>query len=294
VAFRRKTFARTASKRRGLETRAHANRAFKRVTRQWWLAFNIKCQVIQTDPGADCPNGGKIILVSQSLLQGASGAALGSNFPDALRIKRIEGNLYFKPINSEIQPTVPQVSCLAGVTDQSNHNVYFRMGLRKAQGPQSQAGVPDALNPLDNGATPFEISDYADGRWMKLWEHLWGSSGSVGAGFNNDFNCCSVQDGYTVPPVVEGSQVTYDVPPVICEPCGDVESPAVNGSCIFTANVHSWWHCRLRYGRTIVLKENDDLSLYYGWERLRDVTDGARLLQPALKIFGGCRLLLES
>jgi len=292
VAVRRRTFSRPRSKTR-LETRAHANRVFKKVTRQWMLSLNIKCQVVQSDPGPDCPNGGKLDIFAQQLLQGATGTGLGSNFADAVRIRRIEGNLYFKPVNSEVDPNGP-TNCGALVNDQANHNVYMRMGLRKAQGPQSQAGVPDALNPLNNGATPFEISDYADGRWMKLWEHLWGASGSFGEQLGNTFSCCSVQDGYTVPPTAEGSQSTYNVPPIVCEPCGDVENPAVNSSCIFTANVHRWWHCRIHYGRTIVLKENDDLGLYFGWERLRDVSDGARLAQPPMKFFGGIRLLLES
>lgn len=295
MAFSRKPFRRSRSVRK-LETRAHANRAYKRVVRQWELSFNIHCQIVQQDPGADCPNGGQIILMSNAQLQGNAAAAAAGlyGFNDAVRIRRISGNLYFRPENSLVAPTVPNVGCGDLVGDQANHQVYMRMGLSKSRGPQSQAGVPDALNPLNNGATPAEIGDYQDGRWMKMWEHFWGASGSVGFGLANNFNCCSVQDGYIVPPTASGSQPTYNVPPIVCEPCGDIESPAVDQSCQFVANTHRWWHCPIRYGRPIVLKESDHLTLYFGWERLRDVADAARLVQPPMKFFGGCRLLLES
>lgn len=295
MASRRRTFGRTGSRK--LETRAHANRVFKKVTRQWWLSFNIKCQVVQAEPGATCPNGGKINVLAQQLLQGPAVASLGANFPDAVRIRRMEGNLYFRPENSVVNVT-DNTNCIGLTNDQANHNVYMRMGLRKAQGPQSQAGVPDALNPLDNGPDPFQLSDYVDGRWMKLWEHVWGASGSFGFGTSNNFSCCSSQAGYTVPgwtmATGSGSQAAFDVPPIVCQPCGDIETPAVDNNCTFVANTHRWWHCPIRYGRPIVLKENDDLALYFGWERLQDTTDVARLTQPPMKFFGGLRLLMES
>jgi len=297
----RRTFARSASsrtRRAKLETRAHASRAYKHVTRQWMVSFNIKCQLVKADPGADCPNGSKILVLAQQLLQGPAVAALGANFPDAVRIRRIEGNLYCKPENSTVAVSGAGTGCYNLVNDMANHNVYLRMGLRKAQGAQVGAGIPQALNPLNNGPDPFQLSDYSDGRWMKLWEHVWGSRGSVGSTLSNDFSCCSTQAGYTVtvPPEASGSQPGYEytVPPIVCEPCGDVENPAVNNACNFVANTHDWWHCRVRHGRTIVLKENDDLGLYFGWERLMDVADPARLVQPAMKFFGGLRLLIES
>jgi len=292
MAARRRTFGRSAFKRRGLETRAHAARVYKRVTRQWQIAFNIKCSIVGAFPGAECPNGTRIIVLSQGQLQGSSAAALGANLSDAVRIKRLEGHLYFSPENSDAGTTV---GCTGLVADQSNSIVYMRMGLKKQQAPQSQAGVPDALNPLDNGATPYEISDYADGRWMKMWEHVWAPGGTMGfQALPGKDGCCSVREEYVVPPTAEGTQVTYTVPAIECLRCDGGEPPPDEPHCTFTAEVHRWWHCPIRYGRPIVMKESDDLSLYVGWERLIAFSGGPRQTQPAMKFFGGLRMLLES
>jgi len=287
MAFRRKVRRRSTG--RSLETRSHANRAFKKVTRQWQFSLNVKCQVLDLDPLADCPNGGVIQLLNNFTLQGAG--VPGANFPDAVRIKRIEGNLYFRPTNPVDNF---DITCSGQVGDQANSNVYMRMGLKKSEGPQGLGGVSPAYNPLANGATPYDVSDYADGRWLKLWEHLWGSSGTVESHLFPDpaSACCSTQAGYTVPPTASGSQVTYDVPPIVCSPC-DGESDAVQ-LCAFTAQVHRWHKFRIHYGRTIVVKENDNLNLWIGWERIRDDVNPTRLEQPTLKFFGGVRMLLES
>lgn len=285
-----RTFARRATKK--LETRAHANRVFKKVTRQWSLSLNIKCQLVEAAQGDDCPNGGKIILMTQAEMQGASGAALGSNIPDAVRIKRIEGNLYFRPTFIPPDGTGTQ-ACYVNVFN-NQRTTYMRIGLRKLPTGQVQSGIPDAINPLNNGATPFELSDYADGRWMWLREHHWEPGIKLGGTAANGFNCCSEQAGYVVPPTVTGSNAGWVVPPIVCIPCGDVEDPALNLGCNFEVDAPKWWRVPIRYGRTIVMKESDDLSLYFGWERMREITDAARFTQSPMQFFGGVRLLLES
>lgn len=292
---RTRTYGRKASSRK-LETRAHASRTYKHVVRQWELALNIKCQIVHATPGESCPNGGKIVLVSNAELQGAAAYGANANFPDAMRIKRIEGNLYFRP--TPITATdLGVLACYIAAVENLRTN-YMRLGLRKAQGPQSQAGVPDALNPLNNGATPSELSDYVDGRWMKLWEHVWDPAAHQAAHSNNNFSCCSVQDGYTLPNWTladgDGTWAGVTVPPIVCQPCGDVEDPATNLECGLDIQLPRWWHVPIRYGRPIVLKENDDLSLYFGWERLMQFDDTVRAVQPNMEFFGGIRMLLES
>lgn len=292
MAFRRKTVARR--KTRGFETRAHANRAFKRVTRQWELSFNIKCQIVSASKGPDCPNGGVIKVMTNAQLHGSAAFPANANFPDAVRIRRLEGNLYFRPtqILNDVAPTgQPVEDCFNSIAEQYR-TTYMRAGLRKLPGPESQAGVPDALNPLNNGATAEEISDYADGRWSKMWEHVWDARPFGLATLGNNFNCCSTQAGYNV--VIASGEADYAVPPIVCQPCGDVENPAVDLGCQTGVNLPSWWHMRVRYGRTIVMKEADDLSIYFGWERMRETTDAARLAQPDMEFFGGLRMLLES
>lgn len=291
---RTRTYGRKATKT--FETKAHAARVYKKVVRQWELALNIKCQIVHATPGSECPNGGKIVLVSNAELQGAAAYGANANFPDAMRIKRLEGNLYFRP--DYTPPGFTGVQDCYATNAANQYTSYMRMGLRKAQGPQSQAGVPDALNPLNNGATPSEVSDYVDGRWMKLWEHVWDPAARVGGTASNDFSCCSVQAGYTLPSwtttLGTGAWAGVQVPPIVCEPCGDPEDPATNLACTFEYQIPRWWHCRVRHGRPIVLKENDDLSLYFGWEKLMQVTDNVRPTQPNMEFFGGIRMLLES
>jgi hypothetical protein len=277
-----------------VETRAHASRVYKKVTRQWWLSFNVKCQVVESTPGLDCPNGAVIYLMAPGLLQGAAVAALGGNFPDAVRIRRIEGNVYFKPSNSLLAVGGGGTDCFDAVVAQANHNVFMRMGLKKVDAPQGTSGVAPAWNPLNNGATPFELSDYTEGRWLKMWEHVWGSRGGVTAVKANAFSCCTEQASYTVPPTASGSNPGYIVPAAVCVPCGDVEDPAVNNACQFEALSHDWWKARIHYGRPLVMKEADSLALFFGWERMQDTTDVARLDQPSMKWFGGVRMLLES
>jgi len=275
---------------RGLETRKHANRAFKRVTRQWQWITNIKCQVLAMNPAEACPNGGVILLVTNGQLRG--------EFNDALRIRRIEGTLYFKPdmINVDDGGT----SCNESVAlSLLNGDVIFRAGLKKSEAPAGQSAIPSALNPLNNGATPTDPSDYADGRWLKLWDHLFEQVVQSSSGQQNQqFTCCSVQDGYVVPPwtLASGSGVWngVTVPPVVCEPCGDPENPSVAFNCNLTEVLPRWWSMRVRFGRTIVLKEDQSLNLYVGWERMEDINGSGRPVQPDMLFCGSLRMLVES
>jgi hypothetical protein len=174
----------------------------------------------------------------------------------------------------------------------------MRVGLKRAEGAQFLSGVPTALNPLNNGATPQELSDWVDGRWTQLWEHVWDPAGQITGQVSNTFSCCSVQESYTLPSWVTtlgtGTWPGVVVPPIVCEPCGDIEDPANNLGCGFAYNLPRWWHLRVRHRRPIVLKENDDLAFYLGWEKLQETYDVARVTQPAMQFFGGVKLLIES
>lgn len=287
---------RTFSRRRGVETRAHAAKAFKRVTRQWQLSQNIACQIVKAVKGPDCPNSGKIVVFSLQELLGSSAWTANANFPDAVRIRRIEGNIYFRP--QPITAATLGIDACFAATSQNDKTNYLRVGLRKAQGTQSTSGVPPGANPMRGGSSPSELADYTDARWLKSWEHVFDPGGVVGATASNNFSCCSVQAGYTLPSwettLGTGAWAGAAVPPIVCEPCGDPEDPATDLGCTFSFQTPRWWHCRVRYGRTIVLKENDDLGLYFGWERMEQVDSVARETQTDMEFFGGIKLLLES
>jgi len=238
------------------------------------------------NPAESCPNGGVITLVTNGELRG--------EFVDALRIRRIEGVLYFKPdmLNVDDGGT----SCNEAVAlSLLNGDVIWRMGLKKTEAPAGQSAVPSALNPLNNGAQPTDPSDYADGRWLKLWDHLFQQEVESHSGQQNQqFTCCSVQDGYIVPPEVSGEQLSYSVPPVVCEPCGDPENPSVAFNCNLVEHMPKWHAVRVRYGRPIVLKEDQSLMLYVGWERMEALQGSGRPSQPDLLFCGSLRMLVES
>lgn len=285
MAFRKK-FSRTRKTSR-LETRAHANRAFKRVVRQWELSTNIKCQSVGADPGPDCPNPGVVELYRNDRLR--------TTAHDAVRIRRITGGLWFRPFMATPW-SVDSEDCNDFVArNLFDSDVVLRVGLKKVEAPEATSGISPGWNPLLNGATPADLSDYTDGKWMKLWDHMFQSEMEFHSGQQNQqFTCCSSQPSYVVPPTASGSNPGWIVPAETCSPCGDVENPSVSFNCDTVLKHPRWWRLQLNWAKPIVLKEAESLMLYFGWERFMQDLSPARPAQPAMKFVGGIRLSLES
>jgi len=264
--FKRRFGHRPRSKK--LETRAHAARAFKRKVTQKVININVKCQTICTLPGATCPNGGKHILVASQEVFGQTG-----NFNDAIRIARLEGVLYMRPDYSRACEQSGECGATQGCLD---NPVIFRMGLLKSRVQQALGGIPVAVNPLADGVDPFHLSDAADSRFLKTWDHLWTPTRELHCMFTTQPVMGFKAPGYTVPAldgVSPGAvhQDGYVVPPDVCDICEEQQVAGTIGGTVL--KLPSWHAFRISYRRPIVLKENDDLNLWFGWESMRDCDD---------------------
>lgn len=285
--FKRRKFSRFGSKRK-LLTRASANRTFKHAVREKVISINVKCQEICTTPGATCPNGGKHILVSNAEL--FSPTATG--FADAVRITRIEGTLWVKP---DYTVLASSASTCAEAVSVLNHATIFRMGLLKSPTHQATGGVPVAVNPLADGPSPFALSDAADSRFLKTWDHLFQPQFEVLCGTNTFPMGGWRAPGYSVP-ALDGTspgathQDGYVVPPDNCEIC---ETQGAGTTFSETLKYPGWHALRVSYRRAIVVKENEALDLWYAWEAMKNCADDARVVQPPLQWVGHVFLTVE-
>lgn len=265
-------YARTPSRK--LLTRKSANRTFSKAKRQWVTAYNTSCDQLVTVPLSTCPNGGVIGLLNN--------ASLHTDFEDAVRIARIEGKIWFWPTPAA------GTDCQDILNQWANNLVYFRAGLRKST-VNAVSGAADAINPLDAGVVGFGRGAYQDGKWMRLWDHVWAPSGWV-SNENAPLTCCPVVTSPgSINPLVAGTG-TVTIPAIVteCITCNIEEQPSI---CQYGANTSQPWCLNISYRRPIRMTELDELALWFGWERLGQGI--GRLAQPAMRHFGGVRLLLE-
>jgi len=279
--FKRRFGHRPRSKK--LLTRASANKTFKHAVREKVISINVKCQQICTNPGNDCPNGGRHILLSNAEL--FSPTATG--FADAVRITRIEGTLWVRPDYRNVGSQ--GVDCQE-VQAFLRHPTIFRMGLLKSPVHQALGGVPVAVNPLADGPSPFALSDAADSMFLKTWDHLFQVQDEMNCGFttNNYITCCPTS--YVVPPIVAGEQIGYIVPGGTCTPCENQAAGTIAGTTLKMPGFHA---LRVSYRRPIVVKENQSLDLWYGWELMKACEDDTRITQPPLDWCGHVFLTVE-
>lgn len=273
VRYRRRSYGTSKTK---LLTRRSANRTFAKKKTQWVTSFNTDCVVTDNAPLSDCPNGFVIPLLTNDDLR--------NQFEDGVRVLRIRGTLHVIPLAlSGANP--PDV-----LAQWSSAYVIARLGLKKTQ-IDPATGVATAWNPLKGDPGDFEdFQPYADGKWMKLWQHMFFPSGGMTIG-QQPATCCPVVTSTPVDSALVAGTGTIIWPGINteCIPC-DLEGqpPLAN----FNANVHVGWNCPIDYRRPIRLTEADDLAIWGGWERL-DYDGTGRKTQPTLRVMGGIRLLLE-
>jgi len=281
--FKRTSKFRPRSRAR-VETRAHANRAFKRKVTNKVININVKCQQICTDPGPVCPNGGKHILVASQEVFGQVG-----NFNDAIRIARLEGTLWMKPDWSTVCDGAGECGAVQGCMDRP---VIFRMGLLKSRAPQTLGGVPVAVNPLADGIDPFHLADAVDSRFLKTWDHLFQPIREVSCMFSTQLISGWKSPGYVVPPIVAGESTGYIVPADVCDVCEDSVAGTIGGSNL---RLPGWHPFKISYRRPIVLKENDTLDLWFGWEAVRPCdVNSTRGVQPPMTTLGHVFMTVET
>jgi len=273
-------------------TRRQANRTFKHAVREKVININVKCQTICTSPDIVCPNGGKHILVAnQEVFNNTTASQHG--FDDALRITRLEGVLWMKPDVSNVYSQAS--SCDEGLA-LLDLPIIFRMGLLKSRVQQALGGVPIAVNPLGDGVDPFHLADAVDSRFLKTWDHLWQATREVACYRTTQLIGGWKSPGYVVPAldgVSPGAthQDGYTVPADVCDVCEGEVSGTNDGSSL---RLPGWHPFRISYRRPIVLKENDDLNLWFGWEMMRPCNpEVPRGLQPSMQTVGHVYMTVE-
>lgn len=263
-----------------LLTARSANRKFAKRKVEWVVPFSASCGQFCATPGDVCPNGGSIVLLTNAELIG--------KFEDATRIVKIEGDLFF-------QPTLPNADDCVTLTDRIGRMAtYFRMGLKKSQVTQLGGGIPQAYNPLKSGATPEDLSDYADGKWLKLWPaHLFQPRLTIGYQ-QNPVTCCpdvTGSGGSTINTLELGSGNidTHMSISTECLPCGGDQPPL----CVVQATAPGYHHIRVAYNRPLRMTGDDSLALYFGWESQEFCGETARHDQVNMQFTGQIRMLIE-
>lgn len=271
-----------------------ASRKFARKKTQWVLGLNTECNIQVLQPGADCPNGANIALLTNQQVR--------ADFEDALIVRRILGDLYFSVFPDSNSPGCDDlVDAFASPT-------YLRLGLKKSEVSQTLSGFPIAFNPLKTGATAEDLGDFQDGRWIKQWEHLFQGDINIQrfqfphakvwkplivdcAGGIPDCvqpNALASGGGYTWTHQIGGTDggIKLDGECVDCDPDNtqDVQ-------CQYQAFAPKMWHVHLDYKRPIRLRENNTLDFWIGWETLG--VGLGRLPQAAVGLAGGIRMLIE-
>lgn len=217
-----------------------------------------------------------------------SNSELISKFEDASRIVKIEGDLFF-------QPTAPQqTDCPSLVNAFGESFTYFRMGLKKSQVTQAASGVPIAYNPLKSGATPEDLSDYADGKWLKLWPaHTFEPELTIGY-LTNPITCCPDVSGsggsyLNALELGTGNIDTHITISTECVPCGTEAAP----QCHVQVKAPRMKHYGLSVRRPIRMTGDDSLALYFGWETMELCGETARHPQLDIQFHGQIRMLIE-
>lgn len=266
------------------------------------MPFNTSCQqfLVQANPFLDgsCPNTGSIILMTNEHLR--------NQHEDGCRILSISGHLYFQPQNAA-QPTF-----FPTIVQQQAMKQYMRIGLRKDQVNTQSGGVAQFYNPLRAGVSQDDLGDFTEGRWRWLREHYWqpgintqASLGGEKMVWQPSLQSCVGSVEYCVEPesLTDGSGNTWSSGPLavghlatklggnfVCPPPCD-ENNAIQGT--FVANGMQPWHLPVNIRKPIVMKENDALNLWFGWENLMAPLDTVRQVQTDMLLWGGLRMLIE-
>lgn len=266
---------------------------FARKKTQWVVGYNSECNATLFEPGADCPNGGNIALLTNDEVR--------KEFEDALIVRRILGKFHFTVFPTPASPDCNDIlnAFVAGT--------LLRIGLKKSEVSQTLAGFPIAFNPLKTGAAQDDLGDFEDGRWIKQWEHMFSGDATVmQQEFPKQkvwkpqiFDCVTDQptcvtsealtsgDGHTWGTTVNHDPIKLDGECVDCDP-DDLQTVR----CQFWATSPKTWTLSLDYKRPIRLRDNNTLDFWLGWETM-GFGGLPRASQVALGMTGGIRMLIE-
>lgn len=287
MAIRTRTRAPRRATRSVTSIARAAARKELRKQAQWVSVFDTGCSgPAFLDPAEVCPNGGVLQLVSPEQLQ---------SHDDEMRILRIRANL-------RIGWNIPNNGrdCFQQQGFIQTSLIQARMGLKRAEyegDPATASGL--AFNPLDSRPDtryPNEFDgDFADARWMRLWDYSWFPTPTITSSAAPP-TCCAVtvQDSYVVPPTVTGSNPGYIVPGLNtqCITCDVSDEPIICGTSITYPSAFSTWS--FDWKKAIQLKDNQTLGLFMGWSLLSNGVNFVPADQPQLIIVGDIKMLVET
>lgn len=270
-------YARRAPSKRPLTVGA-ANKKFQRKHTNCVILYNTPCQVQHAVFSDTCPNGGAIQLLTQASLFGAYG--------DSITITRLKGTFYFQP------EVMPGANPIATVLLNSTAGIYMRVGLAKQKTTQRDGFIARAIEPLSGLQPGQPRGDWSEHPWWRLWEHYWTptATGSLSEpngccpDITGDFSPPLIADGTTVP--LTGTDLHISS---TCNPCNP---EGVIGGAGGTVQKPPW-KISLDIRRPFTLHDDDDLSLWFGWENVMAPAEVVRRTQPNMMTFGGCRAWVE-
>lgn len=272
-----------------------ARRTFARKKLEWVTCFNSICEAgelsfLPCEDGAlPLDSGGAIPLLTSNSSFNA-GYDYGANQGDAIIVRRLSGRVAFFL-----------------TSDQGTGSTGYwtvRMGLKVVETPGRDPVLPQ-YNPLEGnpGTAGTTTQDYADARWLKLWEkyiqprawilnqtwtpQLWKPTLNM---------CVAGTDACVFPEsLTDGSGYTWNINGqhplglhmsgqcVTCEP--DDPQITLGAAGIPVAN----WQFSLNMKRSIRLRENQSLVLYVNGVNLPNTVPET----GTVGVYGGVRALIE-
>lgn len=274
----------------------------ERTAAMWHPLFSVNCAQSRSLPAEECPNLGAISLWNplQELTAGASPLGSPVDFEGKV-IERMVGNLWFRPV----LPIGAPLTAAQRFDAYGNMDVLMRVGLMK-QRAQIAPNLAESLltwNPLDASAGATNEGDWTQGRWMRTWDHLWGSEFKLSEHWQQP-SCCSQTTSVSATNTLASGTGTIVVPATVttCAICGlDAEDntwglgPLGTGPFMdFETRVPSWWNLKFDIKRRLRMENTDRLDLWLGWEATKPPDQTGRSVQPELHILGQIKALVGS
>lgn len=255
--------------------------------------FNTSCEYILFEPDEEaCPNAFQIPLLDSTQTEIFR--------QDSTTVKRLIIDLLLGPIG------------FVSTTDVAIQANMMRIALKRWEQPGG-AQDPPVYNPMlgddvnNSPLVPQDQGDFSEMRAIKVWQHFYEQQAHVGIVVNPTApvwkpDWVSVATGLSAglasPPLAAGTGGGLfingnTVDEVILR--GETECvtcEGTQGNQVF--DVPRFWHftADMKFRRGIKLRENQNLSLFGGWENLA-APGGQRPTQNFIACYGGIRALVE-
>lgn len=276
----------------------------ERIQAEWHPLVTNRCVILPNQPSETCPNSGSIPLWDP-LLHNTVGVSGPAEHTEGKLIHRMVGQIHFRPVIPIGAPLTPAQRLQA----YGEMDVQFRAGLMKQRAQlQFDTNVESLLefNPLE---ATYELSgtqsegDWTQGRWLRTWDHFWGSEFKIRETYQAPSCCSNVHGGssatvnagtWTIASGGINTSVETD-----CLFCGSNEANTWQVTSLgagpfmeFESRVPSWWTLKFDIKRKLRMENTDRLDLWYGWEALQPVGQVGRSIQPEIHYVADVKALV--